>query len=382
MPSALFAPLGSNATCCVRRATKYRVYQAAALVITFTAYVLLHAARKTFANVKPSLHDDWTDSMFGGDGDACERFFGVLDATFMFAYAGGLLVLAPVGDRFNMRWVLLVGMVGPAVPIGLFAAGSAYGVRVPAFYVVLWLLNGLLQALVWPSVVSVMGNWWGIGTRGLVMGLWSGNASAGNILGAVLTPPVLAAWGWEATFIVVGVLLVLGGLVCFAILAPHPADVGLPHLGSLTSWTVLQEAIDRADAGASERAAAGAIAATEDGVAAAKHGDAPKAISFVQAVLLPGVIVYALCYAAAKSVNYVLFFWLPYYLSNVLGWSNGDADSYSSLNDLGGIVGASAPSVRTIPPAARLPSTTPHPRLSPCARPVHFRGHRGGAPHG
>ena len=409
-------PLGSDGCCTRDRAARYRAYQATALVITFLAYVFLHAARKTFANVKPSLKADWADSMFGGSGDACEDFFGVLDATFMFAYAIGLLLLGTLGDRYDMRWVLLVGMCGPAAPIGAFALGSAAGVRSPAYYVCLWAANGLLQSLVWPSVVSVMGNWYGVGTRGLVMGLWSGNASAGNILGALLTTPVLAAAGWHACFGVVAALLVGGGLACAALLAPHPRDVGLPCVptAAVTQWGSLAAAIAAADADAEgdtdavgedgmdgDDADAAADVALIDGRLVAQGGKvrrndgeggvadgslsddhsraligdthdralagdgrdrrrgvsamssskttrrseraspphAAAAVTFMQAVMLPGVIVYSLCYAAVKSVNYTLFYWLPYYLTDGLGWANGDADSYSSLNDVGGIVG-------------------------------------------
>ena len=350
-------PLGQ--TCVVNRAHKFRLYQAVALTLTFVIYVFLHAARKTFANVKPSIKDDWTDTMFGGDGNACEDFFGTLDAVFMFAYAVGLLLLGQLGDRFDMRWVLFVGMCGPAIPIGAFAAGSALGVRSPAYYVALWLLNGLAQSLVWPSVVAVMGNWYGFGTRGFIMGLWSGNASAGNIVGALLVTPVLAAWGWQACFYVIICLLVGSGVACLLVLAPHPRDVGLPAVGNVPSGQ-LAEAIELYDA---ERELALAAAADERDLHAEFDDDAKSAqtgsllrrsgvspshsstagggaISFFQAVLLPGVIIYSLSYAAIKSINYTLFYWLPYYLTEDLNWNNGDADSYSSLNDVGGIVGA------------------------------------------
>lgn len=39
---------------------------------------------------------------------------------------------------------------------------------------------GLLQATGWPSVVSVMANWFGKGKRGLIMGIWNAHTSVGE----------------------------------------------------------------------------------------------------------------------------------------------------------------------------------------------------------
>jgi len=64
-----------------------------------------------------------------------------------------------------------------------------------------------------------------------------------------------------------------------------------------------------------------------------------KAVSFCQAVLLPGVIPYSLSYACLKLVNYSFFFWLPYYLSNKFNWKDTVADKVSTFYDIGGIIG-------------------------------------------
>lgn len=65
-----------------------------------------------------------------------------------------------------------------------------------------------------------------------------------------------------------------------------------------------------------------------------------KAISFLGALLLPGVIPYSLAFAFLKMVNYVFFFWLPFYLSSTYGWPESAADRLSIWYDVGGVVGA------------------------------------------
>ena len=47
-------------------------------------------------------------------------------------------------------------------------------------------LNGFFQSTGWPGVIGVMGNWFGKGRRGLLMGIWGINANIGNIIASVL----------------------------------------------------------------------------------------------------------------------------------------------------------------------------------------------------
>lgn len=47
-------------------------------------------------------------------------------------------------------------------------------------------LNGFFQSTGWPGVMGVVGNWFGKGKRGLLMGIWAINANIGNIIASVL----------------------------------------------------------------------------------------------------------------------------------------------------------------------------------------------------
>lgn len=71
-----------------------------------------------------------------------------------------------------------------------------------------------------------MGNWYGKGKRGLVMGVWNAHTSLGNILGTVIAAACLQ-YGWGYAFIVPGALIGLLGVVVYAVLVVQPSDVGL-----------------------------------------------------------------------------------------------------------------------------------------------------------
>ena len=60
-------------------------------------------------------------------------------------------------------------------------------------------------------------------------------------------------------------------------------------------------------------------------------------MTFWKALCLPNVLTYALCYACLKSVNYTMFFWLPYFLDGV--FSEDTSDNLSILYNVGQILG-------------------------------------------
>ena len=67
--------------------------------------------------------------------------------------------------------------------------------------------------------------WFGKRKRGLIMGVWNAHTSVGNISGSLLAASVLEyGWGWS--FVVPGVVIVLGGVLVYLFLAPYPEDVG------------------------------------------------------------------------------------------------------------------------------------------------------------
>ena len=47
-------------------------------------------------------------------------------------------------------------------------------------------VTGIFQTSGWPGVVAVIGNWFGHGKKGLIMGIWNSHTSIGNIIGATI----------------------------------------------------------------------------------------------------------------------------------------------------------------------------------------------------
>ncbi|KAM6986679.1 sugar phosphate exchanger 3 [Aplochiton taeniatus] len=350
---------------CCGYLSQYTHHHLVAFLLTFFSYVLLHASRKTFSNVKVSISAQWTPSVQNDSSPAfspgetwednhlfanmeeATLFLGALDTIFLFSYAVGLYVSGVIGDRLNLRYVLCFGLCGSAVVE--FAFGTLvewlhfYNIYL---YCGLWVLNGLLQSAVWPCVVAVMGNWFGKSGRGFVFGLWSACASVGNILGAFLASSMLK-YGYEYAFLVTSVVQFAGGVVVFFGLLTSPKEVGL----SLESETGLRPVESDTDSHrplmsdeeeedeVEQEACDGGYYSIQQPEDSEPPEPSPKAITFCQAFCLPGVLLYSLAYACLKLVNYSFFFWLPFYLSSNFGWKEAQADRLSVWYDVGGIIG-------------------------------------------
>lgn len=296
-----------------------QIEQLIVFAVTFISYGLFHASRKTLSGVKSSITADWMHSSSNSSGpfipskEEAESLLGLLDSLFMAAYAISMFYWGWLGDRLNPRNVLALGMVGSAA--ALVAFGSLpkwFGFYSVPYYILTYLIFGLLQACGWPNEVAIMGNWFGRGNRGFILGLWASCQPVGNIVGSLLISLILPL-GYQYTFALNSLLMVLGAFVVAFTIKESPRD----ERYSSTD----QESIINSDSVPSEDTAR---------------------VGFFQALCLPNVLPYCLCNACLKFVNYAFFFWLPLYLTAKYGWAESDANRLSIWYDVGGILGSVA----------------------------------------
>ncbi|PSR91686.1 Glycerol-3-phosphate transporter 4 like [Actinidia chinensis var. chinensis] len=315
-------------------------YRYVVLLITFIAYSCYHASRKPSSIVKSVLDQypkkanmvhPWPIGDFfvekelvGSEGnglrdkgwapfngtDATSKL-GEIDVAFLACYSLGMYVAGHLGDTLDLRLFLTTGMIGSGIFVGLFGIG-------------------------WPSVVAVIGNWFGKRKRGLIMGVWNAHTSVGNIIGSLLAASVLDyGWGWS--FILPGALIVVGGIIVYLFLAAYPEDVGFPcpHGFAGNSETVCNDEEAQIRKGDSVEAEKSAAPRFESGNR--------KSVGLLEACIIPGVIPFALCLFFSKLVAYTFLYWLPFYLSQTaIGGEHisvKSAGNLSTLFDVGGIVG-------------------------------------------
>lgn len=303
----------------------FKTHQAIVLIVTFLAYASYHAARKTTSVVKSSLDPQSSDvglkfapwrityvgeaaesrklSWVLGDGWAPfngsdgTALLGELDVAFLAIYALGMYFSGHLGDRMDLRIFLTVGMIGTGLFTSIFGMGYWGNIHSFYYFLIVQMIAGLFQSTGWPSVVAVVGNWFGKKKRGLIMGIWNAHTSIGNITGSLLASALLSyGWGWS--FVVPGLLISFIGLVVFFFLPVSPESVGA------------DKEEDEVDSPKKSRET------LEVPLLRSEKEGKEKAVGFIEAWKIPGVAPFALCLFFAKLVAYTFLYWLPFYISH------------------------------------------------------------------
>ncbi|CAF97323.1 unnamed protein product, partial [Tetraodon nigroviridis] len=320
-------------------------YRGSILLLTFLFYTAYHLSRKPISIVKSQLHrncselvppaglnvsdnDTWCDWVPFDQGNY-KALFGILDNCFLVAYAIGMFFSGIFGERLPLRYYLSFGMLMSGLFTCLFGLGYYWEVHSLLFYAFIQVMNGLMQTTGWPAVVACVGNWFGKGKRGFIMGVWNSHTSVGNILGSLIAGAYVSS-AWGMSFIVPGLIIAATGVICFFFLVEKPEDVNCSPQHSLGETEPLLQNL-RSTEGMSN----GSLA-TESVEVAEEHAEA---ISFVGALCIPGVVEFSLCLLFAKLVSYTFLYWLPLYISNVVHFHAKEAGDLSTLFDVGGIVG-------------------------------------------
>lgn len=342
-----------------KRSLSYHTYQGLVLIVTFLSYTTYHLTRKTSSIVKSALDPQTPTSaslnlqsypwqrnylnlsngngtLLGANESGWAPFndsngtalLGYLDVAFLAVYAAGMFCSGHLGDRMNLRVFLTIGMLGTGLFTALFGLGYWFNIHNFYYYLVVQMLAGLFQSTGWPSVVAVVGNWFGKGGRGLIMGIWNAHTSVGNITGSLVASSLLKyGWGWS--MFVPGIIIGFFGVVVYFLLPVSPLSVGMhmgdedtnsPKKGFLAEPFIPLETIDEHETQTEERA-----------------------IGFMEAWKIPGVANYALCLFFAKLVAYTFLYWLPFYISYTeIGGeylSSETAGNLSTFFDVGGVIG-------------------------------------------
>uniref|UniRef100_A0A8C4GUY9 Glucose-6-phosphate exchanger SLC37A2 n=1 Tax=Dicentrarchus labrax TaxID=13489 RepID=A0A8C4GUY9_DICLA len=334
-----------------KRSIKYRGF---ILFLTFLFYTAYHLSRKPISIVKSQLHRNcstvlqptdlnitnnatWCDwAPF--DQDNYQTLFGVLDNCFLVAYAFGMFFSGIFGERLPLRYYLSFGMLMSGLFTCLFGLGFYWNIHSLGYYGFIQVMNGLMQTTGWPAVVACVGNWFGKGKRGFIMGVWNSHTSVGNILGSLIAGAFVSS-AWGMSFIVPGLIIASTGILCFFFLVESQflfTRETLTQSLIRLNYTSEQESVEtEQDSAHVDQTVNGAIC-TESTDLVEEH---VEAISFCGALSIPGVVEFSLCLLFAKLVSYTFLYWLPLYISNVAHFEAKEAGDMSTLFDVGGIVG-------------------------------------------
>lgn len=260
--------------------------------VTWLAYATYYLGRKGFGASKHQLKQS---------GMMNTELLGLVDTAYLAAYAVGQFASGAAGDRVGARRLVGYGLLASAALCA--ACGSA---RAALPFLLTFTLNGLAQATGWPGTTRAMAEWTTPENRGTVMGVWStcyqvGPFVAGPFLGWLID----RSGDFRPAFWVPALLMAPVALLVLAVVKDGPSPVP-----------------------------AEARSPAEDVEARAR---AQREVLGNRALWC-----YGASYFFIKFTRYTLALWLPFYLSERLGYSNALANGVASAFEGGGLVGVLA----------------------------------------
>jgi len=287
-------------------------YQWWAYFVTFGAYFMAHFSRKCYSTVKPQLKTE-----AGLD----QNVLSEMDSVFMFTYAIGSFISGRLGDTYRPSTIIAIGLLGSGICLFAMLIGILFDFEGMSnafgnfFYLATYFVFGFFQSTGGPVGTAIMGNWFcdneSHKNRGLIFGTWTCHQYLGDIVAAIVTAVILhfkIVYWWA---LVIPAVCNLGwGFLCMHGLTPDPQEMGI-------DTTYLN---DKNKAKPKPKTIAG-------------FEEESKPIGFMEALMIPNVAGYAFAFGFFKLTNYVLFFWLPYFLS--LHFDAATANLVSTLYSFG-----------------------------------------------
>jgi len=257
---------------------------------------MAHFSRKCYSTVKEQLQSEAGYSAF---------ILSEMDTVFMGTYAIGNIISGKLGDTFSPTTVLSIGLFGSgiclfAIVVSLWFDVVNYSVAIGnSIILIVYFFFGLFQSTGGPVGTAVMGNWFcdkeSVKNRGRLFGFWTCHQYCGDCT-AQLCAAVVLKGGYKFwwALLIPSVTNFLWGFLTMTLIA-DPVDAKPPIITDDVRIRMQKNA---------EKAAAGEV--VED--------SGPTPITYAGAFRIPMVGQYALAFGFFKLTNYVLFFWLPYFL--------------------------------------------------------------------
>ncbi|WP_405754638.1 MFS transporter [Streptomyces sp. NBC_01020] len=283
------------------RSARARRWRRQIFAITWLAYVGFYFVRQAFSVAKLGILDDPSVNTV-----LTEHVLGIIDAVYLAAYAAGQFLWGMWADRFGPRVVVIGGMAGAIAAACLMGLNSALLVFGGAM-----VIQGLSQSAGWAPLCKNMGNFFAVGERGRVLGVWSTNYAFGGLV----APPFLG-WiaysvldSWRAAFLAGAATLAVVLLLFVLLQRNSPRDVGLPDPTDPTDPVEIAEPTNPAEP-------------TEPSLSPGPGaGSEPRrsAVGLYRETLRDRmVLTLGLCYFLLKPARYAILLWGPVIVSHRL----------------------------------------------------------------
>jgi OPA family glycerol-3-phosphate transporter-like MFS transporter len=128
---------------------------------------------------------------------------GLLASGFFGAYAVGQLINGVLGDRFNARYFVSLGLLTAGISNVMFSFMN----QLPLMFI-FWAINGYFQSMLWAPMVRVISNVTPSTHQHGAMQIMSLSPAAGFLLSYILVGRIAINLGWKWTFLLPGLFMI------------------------------------------------------------------------------------------------------------------------------------------------------------------------------
>jgi len=290
------------------RNPKYERWRWQIFSITWLAYAGFYLTRKSFSVAKNELKKPEIMGLTRGD-------MSWIDGANSIAYALGQFLFGTLGDKLGTRAIILIGML--ASVIAAVAMGCSSTVVLMG---ALFAIQGLCQASGWAPLSKNVGEFFSQRERGSIMGFWCTNYALGGFIASNVAGYSAQKLGWRYAFFVPAGVLLLIWILFYFFQRNRPEDVGLAPIEQYHGEP--ETVIDPQDTPSLE----------------------PEGSWKVVGEVLRNKMVWLLAavYFLVKPTRYLLLYWAPVYINDLLGTGTASSGFLGSMFDLAGPVGTLA----------------------------------------
>lgn len=177
--------------------------------LLFTAVVINYVDRQMLGVLKPFISDDlgWS-----------EKDYADIVFYFQAAYAVSYLLFGAfvdrVGAKIGYATAFVIWQIAHIAHAGASSLGQFFAVRV---------LLGIGEGGNFPAGIKAVTEWFPKKERALATGIFNAGANIGAIITPIAAPAIMHVWGWQAAFVVTGVIGMLW-LVAWLMFYKNPRD--------------------------------------------------------------------------------------------------------------------------------------------------------------
>jgi MFS transporter, ACS family, hexuronate transporter len=171
---------------------KFSSYRWTICALIFFATTVNYLDRQIIGILKPLLESELNIG---------EKAYADIMMTFMLFYAFGMVIAGRLIDKFGTK----IGYGISVVLWSLAAMGHALAKGVLGFG--FWRsMLGVSEAGNFPAAIKTVAEWFPKKERALATGIFNSGTNVGAIIAPLAVPAMVAAWGWQAAFLLTGAI--------------------------------------------------------------------------------------------------------------------------------------------------------------------------------